>query len=130
MKHLSEEIQECIQSCWSCRHECQTVLFNHCLEMGGKHAEPAHVKIMIDCIQICQLAADAMVRKSSLHEIICATCAEICNACSESCEKLESIEMKRCAEFCRRCAESCKEMSAFNDTNRTSQPLSSSHVQA
>ena len=25
------------------------VAMNHCLEMGGRHAEPQHMKIMLDC---------------------------------------------------------------------------------
>ncbi len=41
MHHDHGSMGECIQLCWECRNECQQTLFNHCLEMGGKHVEAA-----------------------------------------------------------------------------------------
>lgn len=112
MHHQQDpKMQNCIQACWECRDECQTALFTHCLYEGGKHTEAEHVKLMADCIQICQTAADFMTRESSMHIAICAACAEICEACARSCEKIDSDHMKQCAETCRRCAQSCREMS-------------------
>ncbi len=40
-----------------------------------------------------------------------AACAEICEACAESCDRIGGKEMESCAEACRRCAQSCREMS-------------------
>ena len=102
---------DCKQLCWECRTECQETLTAHCLEMGGDHVAPEHVKLMLDCIEICQTAADFMVRKSSLHPYICQACAVVCEACAQTCEEFEEEKMKHCAETCRRCAESCREMS-------------------
>ena len=103
-----ESMQDCIRLCWECRHECQDMLFSHCLEQGGPHTAADHVKIMADCIQICQTAADFMTRGSALHQSVCAACADICEACAESCEEIEGMES--CAAACRRCAESCRAM--------------------
>ncbi len=103
--------QNCITTCWECRDECQKTLFTHCLYEGGKHVTPEHVKLMTDCIQICQAAADFMTRQSSLHASVCAACDEICEACAKSCEAIGGEHMKRCAEICRRCAQTCREMS-------------------
>lgn len=105
------EMTKCITTCWECRTECQETLFNHCLYEGGKHAEAEHVKLMTDCIQICQTAADFMTRGSALHMATCAACAEICDACAKSCDQIGGDHMKKCAETCRRCAQSCREMS-------------------
>jgi hypothetical protein len=88
-------------------------LFNHCLEMGGKHVEPKHVKLMTDCIEICQTSADFMTRGSKLHESVCAACADVCEACAVSCDAIGGDEMKHCAELCRKCAKSCREMSGI-----------------
>lgn len=104
-------MQNYIEICWNCRHECQTTLFNHCLPMGGEHVAEDHVKIMMDCIQICQTAADFMTRGSGLHAEVCAACAEICDACADSCEEIGGQEMERCADICRQCADACREMS-------------------
>ena len=106
----NNNLQECITLCWECRTECQKTFFHHCLEQGGKHVEAAHVRLITDCIQACQTAADFMVRGSSLHMAECAVCAEVCDACAESCEHIGGEEMKRCAEVCRRCAQSCRDM--------------------
>jgi hypothetical protein len=105
------ELKDCIQSCWDCRDTCQSTLYNHCLAHGGHHVEEAHVRVMADCIQICQAAADFMTRSSEHHAAVCAACAEVCDACAESCEAINDEAMKECAEVCRTCADACREMS-------------------
>jgi hypothetical protein len=111
MHNSNQHTKACVELCWECRTECQETLYNHCLPMGGKHVEAEHVKLMIDCIQACQTAADFMVRGSKLHASECAACADVCEACAKSCEKVGGEEMKKCAEICRRCAQSCRDMS-------------------
>ena len=104
-------MDECIRDCMDCHRECQETLFQKCLPSGGQHVESDHVRLMSDCIAICELAADAMMRDSRWATQICSLCAEICQACAESCERIDSYEMKSCAEACRRCAQSCESMS-------------------
>ena len=111
MHQHDHRMNDCAQQCRECSDVCQDTLYNHCLEMGGDHAEAQHVKLMTDCIQACQTAADFMRRGSAFHASECAACAEICEACAESCERLGGPEMQLCAEACRRCAKSCREMS-------------------
>lgn len=106
----NNSMKACIEKCWECRTECQDVLFNYCLQEGGAHADMAHVKVMTDCTQICQISADFMVRNSELHSIACAACAEICDACATNCETLNGEEMTYCAKLCRECAQSCRSM--------------------
>ena len=106
----NERMQECIDECWKCRTHCQETLFNYCLEEGGKHVESRHIKLMTDCIQICQIAADFMTRNSELHIAVCKACAEICEACAKSCEDVDDEKMKECAKVCLACAETCREM--------------------
>jgi hypothetical protein len=103
-------LQPCIASCWECRHTCQVTLFQHCLEQGGAHTAAAHVKLMVDCMEICQTAADFMVRDSALHTMICAACAATCEACAASCAAIDDKIMQHCAEVCLRCAKICREM--------------------
>ncbi len=107
----TDRMKVCVELCWSCRTECQQTLVYHCLEMGGEHLEKEHVKLMLDCIEICQTAADFMDRQSELHAVVCKACAIVCEACAESCEAIEDEKMKQCAEACRKCSESCNEMS-------------------
>jgi hypothetical protein len=108
----SQEIQQCIQNCTDCHHIClETVLY--CLRQGGKHAEPDHIRLLLDCAEICQTSANFMIRGSDLHARTCGVCAEVCERCAEDCERMgDDAQMKACAEICRRCADSCRRMAS------------------
>ena len=101
-------MQQCIQNCLDCHATCLNMQVNHCLEAGGKHVEPAHFKLMMDCAQICQVSADFMLRQSEHHKHICAECAEICGQCADSCEQVG--DMQDCVDACRKCAQTCGAM--------------------
>lgn len=108
---MSADMQKCIQECLNCHSVCLDSV-RHCIEMGGKHASPEHITLLLDCAQSCQTSADFMLRHSSLHARACAFCAEVCRACEKDCRSLGAGDemMQKCAEACRRCAESCDRM--------------------
>lgn len=113
-KGLTDEIQMCIQNCTECFQVCEQMI-QHCLKKGGAHAEPAHLKILQDCADICAVSAKFMIRNSDLHHRTCSVCAEACLACAEDCDRLGDDEMMRlCADLCRRCAESCQKMATHH----------------
>lgn len=101
-------IQKCIEQCWAARHACQQTLYTHCLRIGGMHMEEQHVKLMTDCIEICQLTADFMTRNSAHHEALALLCADICEACAKACDRIGDEAMLRCKKACEACAESCR----------------------
>ena len=105
-------MEECIKNCLDCHHICLETAMNHCLETGGKHTEPAHFRLMINCAEICQTSANFMIRGSDLHTETCRACAEVCERCADDCERLAADDphMEKCAEACRRCAKSCAQM--------------------
>jgi hypothetical protein len=109
----NEGMEQCIQNCTDCHRICLE-LVTHCLQLGGKHAEASHIRLLLDCAQVCATSADFMIRGSDLHGYTCGACAEVCARCAEDCEGMaEGNElMLRCAEICRRCAESCRQMAA------------------
>jgi hypothetical protein len=108
--HQSPEMERCIDQCQECHEVClQTI--PHCLEKGGRHAEAAHIRLLLDCVDICQTSANFMIRGSELHTLTCGACAEICERCADDCARFGGdAEMQRCADVCRRCAESCLKM--------------------
>jgi len=109
---MSRTMMDCVQECRDCAQICAETI-QHCLQKGGKHADPAHIKLLMDCVEICETSASFMIRGSEHHDVTCGACAEICKACAESCEKMaDDPQMKKCAEACRRCADSCAQMSA------------------
>jgi len=85
---------------------------NRCLELGGKHVEPQHFRLMMNCAEICRTTADFMLSSSSMHARICAACAEVCEACAQSCEQVGN--MQECVQACRRCATSCRQMAGMS----------------
>lgn len=112
MKHsgTNPKMQECINNCQTCHAVCLETTV-HCLEMGGKHTEPAHLRLMLDCAEICQTSANFMLRGSNFHGRTCGVCAEVCERCAEDCEKFgDDAMMQACARTCRTCAASCREM--------------------
>lgn len=110
---MAKDMRECIDICDECRTICLEAV-TYCLEKGGQHAAPDHIKLLLDCANICDTSAQFMARDSMFHATTCATCAEICERCAESCESIGDDEMmKACAEVCRRCASSCQGMAAM-----------------
>ncbi|MDQ3712092.1 MAG: four-helix bundle copper-binding protein [Acidobacteriota bacterium] len=111
----NQEMENCIDNCQSCHEVCLETIA-HCLEMGGEHASPAHIKLLQDCVQICQTSADFMIRGSDFHAQTCGVCADICDACAKECESMANGAdfMQRCADACRKCAESCRKMSSMS----------------
>lgn len=110
MHQMTPEMQQCIQNCQDCHKVCLQMAMNHCLETGGKHVEPGHLRLMMDCAEICQTSANFMLRGSQHHAHVCAECADICEDCAKSCEQVG--DMYECVEACRRCVESCRQMAA------------------
>jgi hypothetical protein len=105
---ITKQMQDCIDECNACHDICQETLV-HCLRKGGKHAEAGHIRLLIDCAEVCKLSAGFMLRNSNLHGETCRTCSVICEMCSQSCHQMaeEDARMKACADQCSSCASSC-----------------------
>jgi hypothetical protein len=111
-KQMTSAIRQCIQNCLDCYSMCAETA-NHCLTLGGKHAEAIHINLLNNCSQICQTSAAFMLAGSEFHQMVCGVCADVCRACAESCSSMAAGDdtMQRCAETCRRCADACQAMS-------------------
>ena len=108
--HTDPRMQECIDRCQSCQEACLETV-THCLQIGGEHASPDHIGMLLSCAEICDTSARFMLLGSPHHARVCEVCAEICEACAQECQQMgDDDAMQRCAEACRRCAESCRQM--------------------
>lgn len=108
-RNMNSEMHDCIDACQACHNVCLQAALGHCLEMGGK-AEPEHFRLMIDCAEMCQASANLMLSESRFHSQSCQLCAEICEACADSCTEIG--KMDECVQTCRRCAHGCRKMAA------------------
>lgn len=106
---LTEE--ECLKLCLDCHHTCLEMAMRHCLQSGGKHTEPMHFRLMLNCAEMCQTNASFMLSSSDLHVLTSGVCAEICRRCAASCEEVG--EMEACVQACIACAESCERLVAL-----------------
>lgn len=102
-------MHECIETCLRTHQECTETL-QYCIQRGGEHVDPHHLKLMQSCIEICSAAAKFMMLQSPYHQVLCEVCAQICRACAKDCGLMNDDTMSRCAEVCLECAESCESM--------------------
>jgi hypothetical protein len=109
-RNVVKDLPSCIALCGECHEACLRTV-THCLEKGGRHAELGHIRLLLDCAEICATSADFMLRGSDLHPATCGACAEVCERCAEDCRRSGDDDvMRHCAELCARCAELCHEM--------------------
>ena len=104
------EHESCADVCFDCHRTCLSEAMTHCLAVGGDHVAPAHLRLMLDCAEMCLTAAHFMQRESPLHFEVCGVCADVCERCADSCDALDGME--GCAAVCRRCASHCREMAS------------------
>lgn len=110
---MNQGMRQCIQECLDCYRVCVETV-QHCLMLGGKHAEHGHIATLLACAEICRTSAHTMLLGSQHHAATCRACAEICRACEADCRSMGSGDemMQKCADACGRCAESCDRMAA------------------
>lgn len=106
----SNEMRACIDACTRCHQTCLGMAAGHCLELGGKHVEPGHLRLMLACAEICRSSAAVMLAQVEQHATVCRACADICEACADDCARIG--DMDECVAACRACAESCRSMAA------------------
>jgi hypothetical protein len=95
-------VAECME-----RHRLCLEAVTHCLRQGGDYAEESHIKLLLNCSQICMTAADFMIRGcENLHEL-CEIAAFVCERTVVSCQRWADTDpvLKQCMEQCSRCGE-------------------------
>jgi hypothetical protein len=101
-------MQDCIDACTNCHQACLQTAMTHCLQMGGRHVAPDHLRLMFDCAAVCELSANLQLSGSPFADRLCGVCAEVCHACALSCRDLDGME--ECLRACEVCEHSCREM--------------------
>jgi hypothetical protein len=100
----------CATECLNAHKACLNAL-EYCLNKGERFAEVNHIRLLRVCAEICRTSAYVLLSHSPFHERTCAVCAEICDACAESCEQFEDELLGNTAQVCRECSDSCLAMS-------------------
>jgi hypothetical protein len=110
MHPMDAAMRRCIDACLSCHRSCLATASQHCLDVGGRHVEPRHMRLMLACAEICRTSAWFMELGTEFHKRTCMVCAEVCAECAKSCDEVG--DMEDCADACRHCADTCSAMAA------------------
>jgi hypothetical protein len=86
-------------------------MIGYLLEQGSEQATAPRIRLLEDCAEISQTAANFMIRGSPMHGLVCFVCAEVCEASADECQRYADDPTEaECLDACRRCAESCRQM--------------------
>jgi hypothetical protein len=96
------QMQNCINDCLNCHKVCMDQAM-----ITLATGKPEHVKVLLDCTEICLATAHAMMRSSSLHGYFCNACQAVCTHCANMCD---TIGDQDCANACRSCATACQQL--------------------
>lgn len=99
----------CMEVCRTCHEVCLSMAMVHCLELGGRHIEPEHFRLMMSCAWLCDTMADFIASQSPFAEQLARLCAEVCEACADSCEEVG--QMADCVQACRQVVQQCRHVS-------------------
>jgi hypothetical protein len=109
---LSDEMEECVGDCLTTHRVCLDTL-TYLLESSGR-GDGRLLKRLMDCAEMCETAAQFLVRGSEIHPRVCGVCAEVCAVCAEACEEFpDDQQLRACAQACHQAAASCRSMAAL-----------------
>jgi hypothetical protein len=96
LRHTSQTA--ILRTCMDTITEC----FDYCLQHGGEHADPDHLRAHLDAWDLLSATSTLVARDSGCAAAIKPVCADAVKRCEESCERFEDDEMmKACADVCR-----------------------------
>ena len=108
----SERYHTCIETAVACAAAGEMCAYA-CLDVQVMK------RMMIPCIRLSQDTTDvyntaisAMAHGSEIVPKFCRTCAEICDACTEECEKHGMDEYRLCTESSQRCIQERRQVAA------------------
>ncbi|MBR9970738.1 four-helix bundle copper-binding protein [Magnetospirillum sulfuroxidans] len=104
-------MKDCINAC-DLAHRAATEAAIHAMQQGGKLADWELVQLLLDTADICETAADFLLRSSRQYTPVLRVASEIADKCADACEKLapSDLRMKECAQSCRRAATQCRKL--------------------
>ena len=72
-----DDVQQCVEDCQRCHNDCLRMAMNHCLNTGGRMLDKSHFALLLNCAEMCQTAANALLSSSPMAATICQKCAEM-----------------------------------------------------
>ncbi len=92
---------------------------NHCNYCADACLDEHNVKMMVDCIRLDRVCAEACAALNQILAIkgsdargLVDYCKKVCEDCAEECVKHEAQHCKACAKACRECVIACEAYAA------------------
>jgi hypothetical protein len=108
---ITTEMRRCIEAASDSYSACTETL-TYSLDGRFELTDPRHLRLLIDCAEVCQTTENALLRASELGQLLATVCAEACEKVAESCRRLDAADeqLGECADVCMRCADCCREL--------------------
>ena len=110
-KTFDTDMARCIDSCTR-MHQVALTAAGHALRHGNGENSNHVIRVLSDCVEMCQTAANFMLRGSPNHTRVCAVNAEICREVAKTCGEFEDEAMRTVTKAAEECAEACESMAA------------------
>jgi len=108
---ISPEVRSCVEATSACYTACTETL-TYSLDVGADLSEPQHLRLLIDCCEVCQTAQNILLRASELSMMLAAVCVEACEKVADHCRQLDASDeqLAACAEVCDHTADCCRQL--------------------
>lgn len=101
--------QQCAAACFDCARACREGLGRHQSGPGGRtYARVAD--LCRDCVAVCSLSGDLIVRGSLLTAHACLACAGCCRDCIRELKKIDAGENEGLIQSLTLCSASCYDL--------------------
>jgi hypothetical protein len=107
--HLNDDMKAAIEACQACHEACMETTAK--LRMRGP-GDNGQIGALLDCADLCRLAASFLTRDSPLHAMACALCADACQRAARDCARVDDDDVRRTADTCRRTGDRCRRLAA------------------
>jgi hypothetical protein len=105
-------LERCVTECNDC-HAASLKALRYSIEQGGSFAEPRHLRLLEDTIEVCSVQVDFVLRHSISTAFGASVCAQVCHQCADSCARWDTDPiLQACAAACRSFGLYCFEMVA------------------
>lgn len=106
-KTFSPEVARALDECTRCHQICLTGS-GHVLRKGGAMADARHIRLLSDCVELCQTVSNFLLRGSPFGKRTAELCAEVCRQCAQELGGSDDPVIQTCARACANCAEACE----------------------
>lgn len=105
---MNVDINEFLNICMNCIIKCQQCA----LYSLGRFGMESCSKIADECSRLCSLTSYLMTHSRDNHSKILEICNDMCNMCSEECDKFNYEFAQECSRACLKMAIFCRQLLA------------------